>query len=266
MDSQLSVTVLNALLGKRNQFDDLVYFDAQLLRSLKQLRRYATAEEKDADTVIESLGLTFEVAVGGSGSVGHGGLGSSVAAQVELIPGGASIAVTKDNMFSYIYKLANYKLNEETKDQMRALVQGFREVVRKHWVLMFSAAEMQMLIGGEMKRIDLEDMQRYCSYGGGYHPSQPYIQVSELLLMSFVSTFTLLCSFLFYGIIAFVFIVVCLLITVAAACFAALLNYSLIMLAHCCHCPVSVHLYMCCSSCSMAIVAYCRGSGPWWRR
>jgi len=182
VDSQLSVTVLNALLAKSNQFDDLVYFDVQLLKSLKELRRYASDE--DGEAIVDSLGLTFEAAVG----VG-------TANQVELVPGGAALAVSKDNVISYIYKLANYKLNEESKDQMRALVHGFREVICKHWVLMFSPAEMQMLIGGEFRAVDVEDMQKHCNYGGGYHPSQPYIQV---ILQCFICRWVDSCRFYYF--------------------------------------------------------------------
>jgi hypothetical protein len=167
VDSQLSITVLNGLLGKRNQFDDLVYFDAQLLKSLKQLRRLAN--DAGSDAIVNDLGLTFEASVGGDSST-----------SVELVPGGSNMAVTKDNLLSYIYKFANFKLNEESKEQMRALVLGFREIVNKHWVLMFSPSEMQKLIGGEFRAVDLTDMQKHCNYAGGYHPSQPYVQVCPL--------------------------------------------------------------------------------------
>lgn len=59
VDSQLSNTVLNILLRRVNQFDDLVFYDRQLYQSLRKLTAYVTSP--DADKIFESIGLTFEV-------------------------------------------------------------------------------------------------------------------------------------------------------------------------------------------------------------
>lgn len=40
-----------------------------------------------------------------------------------------------------------------------------------------------MIIGGDEKQyLDIAALQKHCTYSGGYHPSQPYIQVHKLLL------------------------------------------------------------------------------------
>lgn len=36
--------------------------------------------------------------------------------------------------------------------------------------------ELQMLISGDQRPIDITDMRRHVNYAGGYHDSQPYIQ------------------------------------------------------------------------------------------
>ena len=41
---------------------------------------------------------------------------------------------------------------------------------------MFNPREMQLLIGGEPRPIDVSNMKACVVYGGGYHESQPYIQ------------------------------------------------------------------------------------------
>jgi ubiquitin-protein ligase E3 C len=43
---------------------------------------------------------------------------------------------------------------------------------------MFSPYEMQLLISGEQKPIDIENMRQNVNYGGGYHDNHPYIQVN----------------------------------------------------------------------------------------
>ena len=45
---------------------------------------------------------------------------------------------------------------------------------------MFDARELQMVISGAQRALDLENMQRHTSYGGGYHPSQVHVQTKYL--------------------------------------------------------------------------------------
>lgn len=98
----------------------------------------------------------------------------------ELIPNGSSILVTKKNLLSYIHRYAHYKLNLESSPQTRAFLAGFRIMIPQEWLKMFSCQEMQLIISGEQKSIDIEDMRRHVNYGGGYSDSHPYIQVNIL--------------------------------------------------------------------------------------
>jgi ubiquitin-protein ligase E3 C len=105
---------------------------------------------------------------------------------VELIPHGSSTPVTKHNLLSYIYLYANFKLNVETGKQSRAFLSGFRDLIPLKWIRIFSAQEIQLVIGGDgEKPLDLVALQAHCTYSGGYHPSQPYIQVPFSLTTSF---------------------------------------------------------------------------------
>ena len=93
------------------------------------------------------------------------------------MPGGAGIAVTRENLVSYLYLYANFKLNIETYRQSLAFLKGFRELIPTEWMRMFNTSELQLVIGGDNEKgIDLPSLQRLCTYSGGYHPSQPYIQ------------------------------------------------------------------------------------------
>jgi len=158
VEPQFSGVFLNALLGRLNQIDDIWYLDETLHHNLMSLKKSSPDE-------IEALGLTFEV------QSYH--FGQSVTK--ELIPNGSEVAVTKDNVHLYIHKYANYKLNVEVSDQSRAFMSGFRSMVPVSWIQMFSPKELQLLISGDPKHIDIEDMRNNVSYGNGYHDSQPYI-------------------------------------------------------------------------------------------
>jgi ubiquitin-protein ligase E3 C len=152
---------LNIFLGRVNHIDDLYFLDAELYRSLLKLK-HMPEEGKDVST----LELFFEATTHRFGET----------RTVELIPGGSSIRVTNDNVINYIHRLAHYKLNVETAQQCRALLRGFRDLIPVGWIRMFSARELQLLIGGDLRPIDVENMRRNTRYGGGYHDSQPYIQ------------------------------------------------------------------------------------------
>jgi hypothetical protein len=103
---------------------------------------------------------------------------------VELMPNGANTLVTRHNLLSYIYLYANFKLNIEAGRECRAFLSGFRDLIPLRWIRIFSAQEIQMVIGGDSERpLDLLALQRHCTYSGGYHPSQPYIQVPSLSLL-----------------------------------------------------------------------------------
>jgi hypothetical protein len=84
--------------------------------------------------------------------------------------------VSRANVHAYIHQLAHHKLNVDAAEQCRALRAGFQSLVPLEWIRMFSTRELQLLISGDRRSIDLGDMQSHVAYGGGYHPSQPYIQ------------------------------------------------------------------------------------------
>jgi hypothetical protein len=114
----------------------------------------------------------YQVTKEGSGEGGY-------AVNIPLVPGGSDIPVTKDNLVSYLYLYANFKLNVETHRQSRAFLSGFRDIIPLEWIRMFSAKELQLIIGGDTdKPLDVQALKMHCTYSGGYHPSQPYIQVA----------------------------------------------------------------------------------------
>eukprot|EP00884_Botryococcus_braunii_P007124 jgi/Botrbrau1/16412/Bobra.0142s0012.1 len=151
--------LLKKLLGKAMDVNDLPSLDKDLYRSLMFLRDY--------EGNVEDLSLTF--------TINRNDLEQN--AEVPLVRGGNDIPVTNANRVDYIYRVANYRLNNE---QMQGACKAFRNgllmVVRDQWLKMFNGEELQMLIsGGGTGRIDLDDLRKHVQYAGGYHEEHPVI-------------------------------------------------------------------------------------------
>ncbi len=149
---------LNKLLGKPNLVDDLVSLDPSLHSNLLSIKSLP------AET-IDELGLAFETTV----------------ERLEgpeskpVVPGGSEMPVTGANVGQYITHVAHFRLNSLISAQSRAFLSGFRDVIPVNWLRMFSAPELQLLIGGTPKDMSVADMRANTVYAGGYHDQHPVI-------------------------------------------------------------------------------------------
>jgi ubiquitin-protein ligase E3 C len=159
-ESELAPGFLNILLGRSNQLDDLIHLDNTLYRSLIDMKRRANVGED-----ISSYGLHFEMS--------HDIFGKHVTEEIK--PNGSNIAVTNSNLREYILLLANYKQNVMIRSQCRAFIKGFREMIPLDWIRMFHVRELQLVIGGDQRKIDVQDMKRHTAYHG-YAENERYIQ------------------------------------------------------------------------------------------
>jgi len=162
VDPQFCLPFLNQLLGQHNTIDDLKNLDPTHYKHLSSLR---TMNEEE----VKCLELTFELTV-----ATEDGLSQTV----ELIPGGSSIPVSKENAIRYVHLVAHRRLNMETAIQTNAFLHGFRDLIRPAWVRLFSPYELQKVISGDdaIQGFDVKGLKSVMLYGGGYHPSQPTIQ------------------------------------------------------------------------------------------
>ncbi|GIX63427.1 HECT-domain (ubiquitin-transferase) domain-containing protein [Babesia caballi] len=134
----LSNVLLNLILGRRNTFDDLKYFDPELHRNLVSLRKM-TAEE------IAALGLTFTTTVSSLGNT----------TQAEIADGGKNVKVTKLNLEEFIYNFADFKCNRLIEPQSAAFLEGISEVIPLEWLKMFSPVAERDRRGGHAGERDL---------------------------------------------------------------------------------------------------------------
>jgi ubiquitin-protein ligase E3 C len=163
VEPQFSNPFLNQLLGQQNTLDDLKNVDPEYHKHLSILRKM---NGKD----IEALGLTFELSAQRTdGRKSH---------TIELIPGGSSTNVTKQNAIRYVHLVAHRRLNIESAKQTNAFLRGFRDLIPAAWVRLFSPYELQRLISGDdtVKGFDVLGLKEAMQYGGGYHPSQAIMQ------------------------------------------------------------------------------------------
>lgn len=161
VEPQFCLPFLNTLLGKRNSLEDLKNFDMEYYTNLTKL---LSLNEKE----IEDLGLTFEITLGERSSM-H---------TRELLPGGRTKQVTKQNVIQYVHLVSHQRLNVEGAVQTRSFLRGFRDLIPAPWVRLFSAYELQKLISGDdsLRGFDVPSLKRAMQYAAGYHPSQPIMQ------------------------------------------------------------------------------------------
>jgi ubiquitin-protein ligase E3 C len=162
VEPQFCLPFLNQLLGKQNALEDLQNLDPEYYTNLVKLRTLSEAD-------ILTLGITFELTLES---------GDTMTRTVELLPGGSSIPVTKDNAIQYIHLVAHQRLNVEAAQPTRAFLRGFRDLIPASWVRLFSSYELQKLISGDdtVRGIDVSSLKASMQYAAGYHPSQPIIQ------------------------------------------------------------------------------------------
>ncbi|GMI33101.1 hypothetical protein TeGR_g9811, partial [Tetraparma gracilis] len=168
VDPQFSVPFLKKLLGKNCSIDDLGLFDEELYQNLMKLKSLSPAD-------FDALELSFETM---STVDRFGNYLGPTPVPTPLIPNGSDVPVTADNALRYIFCVSHHKLNVETGAATRAFLAGFRQVIPASYIKMFSARELQKVIGGSQEDagIDIADLQATVVYSGGYHPSQPIIQ------------------------------------------------------------------------------------------
>lgn len=147
VDVRFASFFLSKWLGRKgmSHLDDLASLnslDSELYRGLIYLKNYVGDVEAD-------LSLNFTVSDEEFG----------VQRVTELIPNGANIAVTNKNRLSYIFHVANYRLEAQIRLQCSAFFSGLSELIDPRWLRIFDQIELQKLIKGSDSPIDLEDLR-----------------------------------------------------------------------------------------------------------
>lgn len=142
-------TFYKHLLGWPVTFSDLEHLDPAYYKSIKALM--------DMDD-IEYACLDFTISEEILGSV----------ETVDLIPNGADVDVTNDNVVRYLEAVLNYRLVGRIKLQLKELLQGFLDVIPSALTTIFDFQELELILCG-MPNIDLDDWMENTEYSGTYH-------------------------------------------------------------------------------------------------
>ena len=108
MNFKLNPIILKRIVGKTNEIrvDDLELYDENIYKSLT----YLIDEKKSLN--FNALDMLFTVA----GPDGE---------EIELIPNGKDIMVTKANVEDYCKRVAEYHLFTKAKDEIKEFIRGF---------------------------------------------------------------------------------------------------------------------------------------------
>ena len=146
---------LRRMIGKANFLHELESLDPEMYKNLKFLKNY---EGSSSD-----LGLNFTLIDSGNNNK-----------EVELVPNGRNIVVDDSNKFDYIYRVANYKLNEQIKVQTQAFLVGLQRVLPIHFLQIFNEYELQMVLSGTLE-FDFDDLKKNVNYIAA-SPGDKYIK------------------------------------------------------------------------------------------
>jgi ubiquitin-protein ligase E3 C len=149
--------ILSKYVDTRLDIDYLASLDPEIYRNLIYL--------KDYKSNVKDLDLNFAI---NSNQFGQ-------TETVELKPGGKDILVTNDNKIEYIHLLADYKLNKQINEQVKAFRNGISNIINLDLLRLFNFNELQSLISGPNDSIDVDDWKRNTIYAGLYNPDHVVI-------------------------------------------------------------------------------------------
>lgn len=144
--------------------NDLRDLDEDLYQGILKLRHYDGDVEADFGlnfTVVD----TFEIPSSTPSNPHHMETKSITR---PLKPNGAEIPVTNANRLEYIYLLADHRLRTQSWYQTNAFLSGVGEIIQPWWLSMFNQSELQRLVGGDSREIDISDLRANTVYSGLY--------------------------------------------------------------------------------------------------
>eukprot|EP00041_Stephanoeca_diplocostata_P027050 m.739116 g.739116 ORF g.739116 m.739116 type:complete len:1120 (-) comp23102_c1_seq5:136-3495(-) len=153
------------MLGKPAHYQDAASLDPEYMQSINWIL--------ENDITDAGLDLSF--------SMEHHSLGRTE--QVELVPGGADIAVTDENKHGYVQLLVAQKLSGSIRMQIDSFRKGLWSFIPRPLLSLFDEFELELLISG-IPEIDVRDWQAHCKYSG-YTAASPSVQYFWVVMAAF---------------------------------------------------------------------------------
>ena len=150
--------------GYRATIDDLRDLDEGLYQGILKLKHYDGDVEADFGlnfTVVD----TFDVP---APTLSNPHKMETKSITRPLKPNGADIPVTNSNRPGYISLLASHRLRAQSLHQTNAFLSGLGQIIQPMWLSMFNQSELQRLVGGDSREIDISDLRANTIYSGLY--------------------------------------------------------------------------------------------------
>ncbi|GBG24561.1 Ubiquitin-protein ligase, putative [Hondaea fermentalgiana] len=156
LDVQFPLLFWRTLLGKVPEeptIEHLEELDSQYARNVQAMLDY---DEDDFEDVFMQ---SFEVSVDLFGEK----------RQVELVPGGSDLVVTRENRHEYVKALCKYLVIDSIGSNARDMLEGFHRVIPEdsRSLQLFEPDELELAVCG-MLELDFDELHRIAKYEGGY--------------------------------------------------------------------------------------------------
>ncbi|WVQ94835.1 hypothetical protein IAU59_001918 [Kwoniella sp. CBS 9459] len=102
---------------------------------------------------------------------------------VELKPGGAAIPVTEENKEEYVRLVVSYRLDNSIKDQIKAFLEGFYDIIPRQLIQIFEPDQLELLISG-ITTVDVDELKNATQLSG-WKSTDPEVQWFWRALRSF---------------------------------------------------------------------------------
>jgi len=156
LDAHFTRSLYKHMLGVKPTHHDMEAIDPDFYKNLKMILEYNLA-----DIGLDHLTFSTE-----DNSFGRSRV-------IDLIPGGRSIAVTEENKEQYVSEICQYRMTTSIEPQIKAYLEGFYEMIKKDFISIFTAKELELLISG-LPDIDIFDLQKNTEYTN-YKPTDTEI-------------------------------------------------------------------------------------------
>jgi E3 ubiquitin-protein ligase NEDD4 len=98
--------------------------------------------------------------------------------QVPIVPGGADMDVTNDNLSDYYVAMMKFKMLDRISEQVEQVLLGFYEIIPEVLISVFDHQELELLLCG-LPEIDLADWKQHTEYVGEYSAKRGAHQVIQ---------------------------------------------------------------------------------------
>ncbi|EJT98881.1 HECT-domain-containing protein [Dacryopinax primogenitus] len=160
IDTVFATFFLAKWVGESGSLDSLASLDPYLHRALVALKQWESDDCLDPDTRFDIVDLD---------------MGQPIT--TELVPNGSNVPVTKENRMKYIELVCKHRLDDQISEQTQAFLAGLRDLIELKWLKIFDASELQLLLSGVDRDVDVDDWMRNTAYEGGFSATDPCIHM-----------------------------------------------------------------------------------------